>query len=171
MTAFRRDEASMPAAALEVPAIVPMMRADVPAVAEIARQCFPVPWGEDSFADELRREVAVLRVLRPAHGAAVCGFVHLWHVADEAQIMNMAIGPGFRRRGLGRRLMQDVVLGAGEKKCRLMTLEVRRSNIAAVELYAGLGFARIGIRQRYYSDNGEDAVVMHLQLPTQIKLE
>lgn len=143
---------------------LPMRRVDVPTVAAIAARCFDVPWDEPAFNDECRRAYAHIRVLRPEDGAAICGFVHLWCVAGEAQVMNIAVLPEFRRRGYGRRLMEQglaLALGAG---CGQITLEVRRSNAAALALYERLGFEVVGVRPRYYSDNQEDALVMRRPL-------
>jgi ribosomal-protein-alanine N-acetyltransferase len=78
--------------------------------------------------------------------------------------MNIATKPSARRQGHGRALLQDMIQTGQARSVRWVTLEVRRSNLAARALYASFGFVEQGIRQRYYSDNGEDAVVMHLEL-------
>ena len=148
----------------DLPVILPMVRADVAAVAGIARACFPVPWGPDAFLDELEKDFAVIRVLRPGTGAPICGFSHFWRVADEAQLMNLAILPPYRRRGFGALLMQDAFAEAKLLGCRFMTLEVRRSNESALSLYRRLEFHKIGVRQAYYSDDGEDALVLKCHL-------
>lgn len=146
------------------PIILPMLASDLDAVQQIAARCFPVPWTREEFEKELKRSYAILRVLRPSLQQPVCGFANYWHVADELQVMNIATLPELRRQGHGSALLADLIQTGRERKVRWITLEVRKSNLAARELYRKFGFAEQGIRQRYYSDNGEDAVVMHLAL-------
>jgi ribosomal-protein-alanine N-acetyltransferase len=146
------------------PVILPMLASDLTAVERIAERCFPVPWTRQEFEKELRRDYAVLRVLRPSLGEPVCAFANFWHVGDELQLMNVATLPELQRRGHGSALLGDLLQHARERHAKLVTLEVRRSNAAARSLYASFGFREIGVRQRYYSDNGEDAIVMQLTL-------
>jgi len=146
------------------PIILPMLSSDLNAVHRIASVCFPVPWTLEEFEKELSRDYSVLRVLRPALSAPVCAFANYWHIADEIQLMNVATLPDNRRSGQASALLLDLLQYAREREATIVTLEVRRSNEAARALYRKFGFAEQGIRQRYYSDNGEDAVVMHLEL-------
>lgn len=141
-----------------------MLVSDLSAVERIAERCFPVPWTRQEFEKELKREYAVLRVLRPDLTEPVCAFANYWHIGDELQLMNVATLPELQRRGHGRALMVDLLQIARDRRARLVTLEVRRSNAPARTLYDSFGFRELGIRQRYYSDNGEDAIVMHLSL-------
>ena len=141
-----------------------MLRSDLPAVERISASCFPNPWSRDEFEKELARPYALLRVLRPSSHEPVCAFANYWHIADELQVMNIATEPAARRRGYGRALLGDLIQTGQSRGVRWVTLEVRRSNVAARALYGAFGFEEQGIRQRYYSDNGEDAVVMHLAL-------
>lgn len=141
-----------------------MLASDLDAVQRIATVCFPVPWTRDEFEKELKRSYSVLRVLRPSLQESVCAFANYWHVADELQVMNIATLPDMRRQGHASALLLDLIQTGREREVRWITLEVRKSNVAARALYAKFGFTEQGIRQRYYSDNGEDAVVMHLAL-------
>jgi ribosomal-protein-alanine N-acetyltransferase len=141
-----------------------MLVTDLDAVQRIAAVCFPVPWTRTEFEKELSRSYSVLRVLRSSVEEPVCAFANYWHVADEVQLMNVATLPPSRRSGHASALLSDVIQTGRERRARWVTLEVRRSNEAARALYAKFGFEEQGIRQRYYSDNGEDAVVMHLSL-------
>ncbi len=141
-----------------------MLASDLDAVQRIAEVCFPVPWTRDEFQKELGREYSTLRVLRPSVGEPVCAFANFWCIGDEAQLMNVATLPLARRAGHARALMQDMIQLARDRRLRLVTLEVRRSNAGARALYQEFGFSEQGIRQRYYSDNQEDAIVMHLTL-------
>jgi [ribosomal protein S18]-alanine N-acetyltransferase len=147
------------------PIILPMLASDLTVVQRIAEVCFPVPWTRDEFEKELSRTYAVLRVLRPGSNEPVCAFANYWHVGDEIQLMNVATLPEARRSGWASALLTDLILQARAREAQLVTLEVRRGNRAARALYRKFGFSEQGIRQRYYSDNGEDAVVMHLSLP------
>lgn len=146
------------------PVILPMLASDLTAVERIAERCFPVPWTRQEFEKELRRDYAVLRVLRPSLGEPVCAFANYWHIGDELQLMNVATLPELQRRGHGSALLSDLLQNARERHVKLISLEVRRSNDAARSLYLSFGFREVGVRQRYYSDNGEDAIVMQLAL-------
>ena len=141
------------------PVILPMLRADLPAVCALAEACFPVPWRSADFERELGRTFAVIRVLRPQPGHPIAAFLHYWWVGDEVEIMNVATSATQRRQGFARQLLADLVTSI-EGRARAITLEVRRSNTAAIALYEHVGFARVGVRVGYYSDDGEDAVVM-----------
>ena len=146
------------------PIILPMLATDLDAVQRIAAACFPVPWTRGEFEKELTRSYSVLRVLRQSLRDPVCAFANYWHVVDELQVMNIATLPEMRRRGHASALLLDLIQTAHERRARFVTLEVRRSNDAARALYRKFGFEEQGVRQHYYSDNGEDAVVMHLTL-------
>lgn len=143
-----------------------MLASDLAAVQHIAAVCFPVPWTRDEFEKELLRDYSLLRVLRPSLRDPVCAFANYWHVSDEIQLMNVATLPESRRQGHGSALLQDLVQNARDRRAQLITLEVRRGNVSARALYRKFGFVEQGIRQQYYSDNGEDALVMQLTLGT-----
>lgn len=83
-----------------------------------------------------------------------------WHVADELHILNVATAPAARRRGLASELLLGALAYAAEQRLRIMLLEVRRSNSAAIALYRKHGFAVLGVRRKYYADNDEDAIEM-----------
>ena len=146
------------------PVVLPMVRADLARVQAIAEAAFHHPWPAAEWEQELARPFSVQRVVRAASGAPVVGFVVYWVLGDTAEIMHVAVAAEARGQGLGRALMQDAFVGAKARGCMLMSLEVRASNSQAIGLYTGLGFARIGVRPRYYSDNGEDAAVMQRAL-------
>ncbi|MET0385605.1 MAG: ribosomal protein S18-alanine N-acetyltransferase [Polyangiales bacterium] len=146
------------------PLILPVLATDLEAIERIAAICFPVPWTRAEFEKELKRSYSLMRVLRPSLHEPVCAFANYWHVADELQVMNIATLPAARRLGHGSALLLDLIQTGRERRARSVTLEVRRSNDAARALYRKFGFEEQGIRQHYYSDNGEDAVVMHLTL-------
>ncbi len=117
---------------------------------------------EKQLREELVRTWARLRVAR-GPGRAVLGYVLFWHVADEIHLLNVAVDPAWRRRGIGRALVEDVIAYARANDASKILLEVRASNDAALHLYERLGFERFNVRRKYYSD-GEDGVEMVLAL-------
>ncbi len=135
---------------------------DVSAVETIARDCF----AESAFSvvEELGRPWARLWAARPDEGSAPAGFLVAWHVADELHVLNVAVAPPLRRRGLARALMDEALAYAAGERVRIVLLEVRRSNRPAIKLYRGLGFTALGVRRGYYADNDEDAIEMILAL-------
>jgi ribosomal-protein-alanine N-acetyltransferase len=143
-------------------AITTSTEGDLDAVVEIERLCFPAPWARQSFADELARPWARLELLRDRE--RVLGFCNYWLVADEVHILNVAVHPEARRRGHGARLLAHLLAEARRAKARVLSLEVRASNHAAQGLYRSFGFREVGVRPKYYADNGEDAVLMDLEL-------
>jgi ribosomal-protein-alanine N-acetyltransferase len=132
---------------------------DVPAVHVIEHASFPVPWPDYAFRQELQsNRLAHYLVVRAGHDTVAYG--GLWLMVDEAHITTFAVLPDWRRRGIGGRLMVGLAQVARDLGARVMTLEVRLSNRAARGLYGRFGFRPVGVRPRYYSDNGEDALIM-----------
>jgi ribosomal-protein-alanine N-acetyltransferase len=110
---------------------------------------------------ELTREIALPWVIRDA-GGQIVGFLLAWSVADELHLLELASHPDQRRRGFGRALLAALIAHAQHAKKRLLLLEVRRSNQAAIALYESSGFRSTGVRRGYYSDTGEDALEMRI---------
>lgn len=142
--------------------ITQMTSEDVPEMAELDKKCFTVPWSEKSFYDETENPLAVYYIAKD-NGKCV-GYAGFWNVSGEGDITNVAVLPEYRRSGVGSRLIETVIKKASELKLSLLTLEVRKSNIAAQGLYSKYGFDIIGERKRYYSDNREDALIMTKEL-------
>ena len=139
--------------------IEPMTLDDLPAVHAIERASFAVPWPDDAYRNEIRtNRLASYLVARLADD--VVGFAGLWVMVDEAHVTTFAVHPGWRRRGVGERLLLALLDLAVARQAREATLEVRLSNLPARKLYEKYGFRPVGIRPRYYSDNGEDALIM-----------
>lgn len=118
---------------------------------------------EKQLTEELARPWARLRVARVDRGIVV-GYALFWHVADEVHLLNVAVAPPERRRGVGRALMRDLLDYARRHAVARVLLEVRASNRAAIALYESLAFERVRVRKGYYAD-GEDAVEMMLTTP------
>ena len=135
---------------------------DLAAMDEIAREAFSD--SAFSVAEELSRPWARLWAARTAPGAPLAGCLVTWHVADELHVLNIATLPSLRRRGIARALRDAGLAYASAQRIRIVLLEVRRSNRAAIKLYRGLAFTALGVRVGYYGDNGEDAIEMILAL-------
>jgi ribosomal-protein-alanine N-acetyltransferase len=136
-----------------------MSFADLEQVVEIEQASFPTPWSRQSFLHELMdNERAIYLVYK--HMGRVWGYVGMWIILDEGHITNLAVHPVFRRRGVGNSLIRGLEEVARERGVRHLTLEVRKSNIPAQELYKKHGFVSMGIRRQYYLDNKEDAIIM-----------
>ena len=155
------------ASAVPQAVILPARHADLRAVFRIAEASFPIPWPLEELRKELSRPFSVLRVLRPGPGLSIAGFLNYWRIDSELQIMNVAVAPDHRRRGYGHALLGDMIEGGRAHGAQAIVLEVRRSNMAAIRLYECHGFQSVGVRPRYYSDNGEDALLMRRSLGKQ----
>jgi [ribosomal protein S18]-alanine N-acetyltransferase len=158
--------------AIGVPVTVGAMRmADIPQVHEVERLSFTTPWPSYAFEQELAgNRLARYVVARAGAGALerVVGFAGVWLMVDEAHITTFGVHPEWRRQGVGRRLMVRLLEVADELQASRLTLEVRVGNVAAQALYRGFGFDVVGRRPHYYTDDGEDALIMstpHLSEP------
>lgn len=140
----------------------PMTTADIEHVIAIERASFQFPWSTRFFLEELQVDCA--RSILAEVDARIVGYVLFWFLSEEADIHNIAVHPDFRRHGVGRLLLEQVVAAARLQKCARVTLDVRLSNATAQSLYRSFGFSMRGLRKGYYSDNGEDALVMALDL-------
>jgi [ribosomal protein S18]-alanine N-acetyltransferase len=138
---------------------------DLPQIVEIERLSFDNPWSRDSFLRELSLPFSRTTVAVGVDGAteAIIGYLCRWLVADECHILNVAVRPAARREGVGVQLMEEAIGEAKREKARFVTLEVRRSNVAARSLYRKLKFEERRLRRNYYG-SGEDAIVMELRL-------
>ena len=140
----------------------PMTKDDLDEVMAIECSAYRYPWSSGFFLQEL--QVACARSILAELDGKICGYVLFWLLPGSIDVHNLAIAPEFRRRGIARMLMGQVVATAGTQSATRVTLEVRQSNEAAKRLYASLGFVQTGLRKGYYSDDGEDAFTMALEL-------
>ena len=120
---------------------------------------FPVPWSRKSITDEITKN-SFARYICARIGGQVVGYAGMWLICREGHITNIAVHPEFRENGIGSRLLKKLIEISREKGIKKITLEVRKSNTAAKNLYYKYGFKEEGIRKSYYSDNGEDAIIM-----------
>jgi [ribosomal protein S18]-alanine N-acetyltransferase len=163
-----------------------MTEADISQVADIEAESFPTTWPRTAYRRELNNRLArylvvvdsehepvtqperrrsILRALRhstepPPTTEYIVGYVGVWLMVDEAHIVAIAVREAFRRRGLGELLLVEAIEMALANRQESMSLEVRRSNVGAQALYDKYHFLKVGVRRRYYSDNGEDAIIM-----------
>ena len=136
---------------------------DIDPVQEVERSSFPVPWPANAFRHELTQNRNA-RYIVARSADQIVGYAGLWLMVDEAHVTTFAVMPHWRRRGIGGRLMLAVLNLAEQVGASVATLEVRLSNVAARNLYQRFGFRPVGVRPRYYSDNGEDALIMTTDL-------
>jgi ribosomal-protein-alanine N-acetyltransferase len=138
---------------------------DLRGIIEIERLAFDNPWSFDSFVRELSLPFSrmIVAVKSANAGERLVGFLCRWLVADECHILNVAVHPLMRRKGIADRLMREALAEAQARNAKVVTLEVRRSNLGARSLYRKLEFTERRLRRNYYGP-GEDAIVMELKL-------
>jgi [ribosomal protein S18]-alanine N-acetyltransferase len=132
---------------------------DLDAVEEIERASYPTPWSRAMFAAELQKPSSLAIGAYHDTGELV-GYAIVSRYVDAWHVMNIAVEPEFRRRGIGQSLLERLFEVTANDARRGYTLEVRVSNAAAIRLYERLGFQARGIRRAYYTDNREDALIM-----------
>lgn len=133
------------------------------AIVRIEELSFPAPWSAAAFLSEIEQEGAFVDLVLDR--GRVLAFCCCRRLHDELHIMQIATDPPLRRQGLGALLIGHVLDRARRTGCRSLWLEVRRGNRPAIGLYLRHGFRQVGVRRAYYADNGEDAVLMSLELP------
>ena len=136
-----------------------MQLEDVPAVHEIERLSFRTPWPAHAFEQELRGN-RLARYVAARAGGTVVGFAGVWLMLYDAHVTTFSVHPDWRRQGIGRQLLLNLAELSRTIGARRMTLEVRPSNRAAQALYGAFGFEIVGRRPHYYTDDGEDALIM-----------
>ncbi len=142
--------------------IRPMTLADAEAVAAIEKCCFSLPWSAEAIKESLQNPASCF--LAAEEAGALIGYIGLYFVAGEGQILNIATHPDHRRKGCGRALMEAAVAEAKNVDITSLFLEVRASNAPAIALYEGLGFSALGKRKHFYTHPTEDALVMGLNI-------
>lgn len=135
-----------------------MTEADVDGVYAVETASFSKPWTREDFVREMTVNVCA-RYLVAEENGRIAGFAGAWIVLDEAHVTNIAVLPEYRKRGIGKALTESLMQYAANLGVVYATLEVRRSNEAAKRMYRAAGFEYVGVRKRYYEDNGEDALI------------
>lgn len=152
----------------------PMRLADLNQVEAIDAASFPTPWPRDAFLYELKRLRGSLAWVAEwtdsdGNGEVVASIV-IWLVLDEAHIATLAVKPGYRQRGIAKKLLAESLIECAKRGAKEATLEVRISNLAAQNLYQKFGFEVVGRRKNYYKDTHEDALLMTLSPVNEEKL-
>ena len=135
-----------------------MEKADIAQIAELEKLCFSDPWSESAFAYELRNPLSLWLVA--SDNDVVAGYVGSQTVIDEADMMNIAVAPAYRRKKIAEKLVLSLIEMLNQKGAKSLTLEVRVSNAPAISLYEKLGFIQVGRRPGYYRNPREDAYIL-----------
>lgn len=140
--------------------LMPLQLSDCEAVFEIAKICLPEKWSLDSIRSVLKYENNIYYVAHSIEQSLVIGFAGIMVIVDEAELLNIAVAPEFRRQGIGSMLLGRMMQEAEQTRAFRLLLEVRESNFTARELYRQHQFVEIGTRREYYHNPVEDAVIM-----------
>ena len=132
---------------------------DLTAIETIERASYPTPWSRSMFAGELAKPSSISLGAFAPDGSLV-GYLIISRYVDAWHVMNVAVAPDWRRRGIASLLLEHLFRATTSDDRRGYTLEVRVSNVGAIRLYERLGFRGRGIRRAYYTDNREDALIM-----------
>ena len=137
-----------------------MNETHVNGIYQLSNECFTIPWSLDSINNELNNPLAKYVIAEDLLTSEVIGFVGVWIIAGECDITNIAVSPKYRKQGIASNLLIKLFDVCKTFNCEDITLEVRTSNTPAQNLYKKFNFKEEGIRKGYYSDNGEDAIIM-----------
>ena len=135
-----------------------MIETDIREVLEIENMSFSTPWSNTAFINEILKPYSLTKVA--VLGDKIIGYICVNHIIDEGHILNLAVHPHFRRRGVAKILVEKALKELRENICRYIYLEVRVSNFAARKFYEHLGFKVMGMRKNYYILPMEDGIVM-----------
>ncbi|MGA7105752.1 MAG: ribosomal protein S18-alanine N-acetyltransferase [Candidatus Deferrimicrobiaceae bacterium] len=133
-------------------------------VMAIETASFPSPWSYKLFEEEIGRNFSDAIVVVEEPGGRVAGYAICWTVREESHLLNIAVRPDARGRGIGRSLLMECLRRAAQAGARRIYLEVRLSNQQAIRMYRREGFRFVGIREGYYTDTGEDAIVFSREI-------
>ena len=133
---------------------------DLSAIEQIERESYPTPWSRSMFAGELAKPSSLSLGAFDPESKALVGYLVISRYVDAWHVMNIAVTPEWRRRGIARDLLERLFDETSSDERRGYTLEVRVSNEGAIKLYEAMGFVARGVRRGYYTDNREDALIM-----------
>ena len=138
--------------------MIPMNESHVAQVAALEKLCFSDPWSEASITSELENPLSLWLIAE--EDGAVCGYVGSQTVLDETDMMNIAVHPDCRRKGIAAALIAELVSRLKARGSRILRLEVRESNLPAIALYKAMGFTQLGLRKNYYRNPKENALIL-----------
>lgn len=140
--------------------IKPMEKSEVNEVLKIEQEAYgDHHWSKDSFYNELSNNLAHYFCAFDSNGKLI-GYAGCWQIIDEAHITNIAVKPDLQRKKIGEALLNRLLQECYKNEIKYITLEVRKSNKAAIKLYEKYGFKSLGLRKGYYQNNNEDALIM-----------
>jgi len=142
--------------------IYKVTQSDIDDIVTIENESFQFAWKRETFENELKNEFSRFYIAKVNDTSA--GFIMYWDIPYEIHLINIAVRPQFRRQGIASRMLNDMISYARSASKDIITLEVRVSNLAAISFYKKFGFIELFIREKYYVDNDEDAIVMELTL-------
>lgn len=145
--------------------IVRMDKNHIPSLCELERLCFSLPWSEKAFEDEIENPLAVFLV---AEEERPLGYVGCLFVCGEGAVTNVAVFPEHRRKGVAKALLTALQAEAEKRDSERITLEVRKSNTSAIELYKKLSYTVCGERPNFYTKPTENAILMELKIGNQL---
>lgn len=137
-----------------------MEKTDVEQVSILERQIFSQPWSQQGFQDALASDNVIFLVAEQE--GRIAGYCGMYCALDEGEITNVAVGEAFRGQGIGKKLMEQLLLTGEQNKIKTVILEVRVSNDVAIHLYESMGFVIQGVRKGFYERPKEDGYVMSL---------
>jgi len=132
---------------------------DIENVVNVENNCFTTPWSKDSFLREIVENKIALYLVAKIENIAV-GYIGVWRIQNEGHITNVAVHSDYRGMGIGNMLVSELLSLCEKEGIDAFTLEVRKSNLVAQNLYKKFQFVEVGIRKGYYQDTKEDAVIM-----------
>lgn len=136
-----------------------MLETDIDKVLEIEEEAFTTPWSKEAFTMELTKNLLAKYIVAQVDEKIVA-YGGIWLILDEGHVTNIAVLSEYRGKGIGEKIVKGLIRICTSREIRAITLEVRKSNEVAKNLYKKLGFIEFGIRPKYYLDNQEDAIVM-----------
>ena len=141
--------------------IVEMSKQDIPELVKIEKQCFSIPWSENSFKTAFEDSYSQFFVVKTQLTDCILGFSGMYIAANtEGYVYNIAVIPEYRKKGIGTELMKTLLKYSNKNKLEFLSLEVRESNFEAISIYKNLGFKKMGVRKNFYELPVENAVVM-----------
>ena len=143
--------------------IRPYIESDLEQIAVIEKECFSQPWSFKALKEFTESAFSGILILE--YEDEVAGYITYTHIFEEIQIANVAVSNLFRRKGIATSLIRKLIEYGAENNLDYITLEVRQSNIPAINLYSNNGFEKVGVRKKYYSTPTEDAILMNYTYP------
>ena len=138
-----------------------MQESDVDAVSALEAKVFTLPWSRALILKDIKENKSA-RFFTAKEDGVLAGYAGFWLLQDEMNIVNVAVHPEQRKKGVGKALLKHILAEGVREGAKIATLDVREGNVAARKLYESAGFIMIAVRKKYYTDNQENALVMWL---------